>query len=419
MVEKIPIGIAGPDLNQISREYTGLVASSSNFVLAMLSNSWRAFLDALKESEPALLIIYADIAAGPDALKSILGTLQRAVVIVLLPPNWAQFSGVFEGLTRVRKVYVLPAAPKEVLAQALSAINTENALNRSTAPLQGTAGGTQIAAVGTRVIAFVSAQGGVGRSTLAEALGFELAARRSIRTLLYSFDLPSNAPLRLGTRFAPTASEFLQRTEGGFKDSIQTTPDGLDVIIAPPESTNYAAAMKDGEQGKLHALVTEAYRLHYAAILLDLPSGESTWMLQPLRAASTILLVSRPTTEGVRATGHLIRLLTEVVGAQHRFGRDAFFLVLNQRTPRSIYIPTAFTSEVAKYAGWSPPVLATVDHDPAIPRAQDDGRPAAGASDTLGRAAATLVDTFYGSARGGESLRKTFSFAGLKIRHSG
>ena len=118
MVEKIPIGIAGPDLNQISREYTGLVASSSNFVLAMLSNSWRAFLDALKESEPALLIIYADIAAGPDALKSILGTLQRAVVIVLLPPNWAQFSGVFEGLTRVRKVYVLPAAPKEVLAQA-------------------------------------------------------------------------------------------------------------------------------------------------------------------------------------------------------------------------------------------------------------------------------------------------------------
>ena len=52
MVEKYPIGIAGPDLNQISREYTGLVASSTNFVLAMLSNSWRAFLDALKESEP-------------------------------------------------------------------------------------------------------------------------------------------------------------------------------------------------------------------------------------------------------------------------------------------------------------------------------------------------------------------------------
>ena len=69
MVEKYPIGIAGPDLNQISREYTGLVASSTNFVLAMLSNSWRAFLDALKESEPALLIVYADIATGPDALK--------------------------------------------------------------------------------------------------------------------------------------------------------------------------------------------------------------------------------------------------------------------------------------------------------------------------------------------------------------
>ena len=40
MTEKYPIGIAGPDLNQISREYTGLVASSTNFVLAMLSNSF-------------------------------------------------------------------------------------------------------------------------------------------------------------------------------------------------------------------------------------------------------------------------------------------------------------------------------------------------------------------------------------------
>jgi len=92
---------------------------------------------------------------------------------------------------------------------------------------------------------------------------------------------------------------------------------------------------------------------------------------------------------------------------------------LNQRTPKSIYTATAFAGEVAKYAGWSPPVLTSVDYDPAVARAQDDGRPAVIASETLGRAAATLVETFYGTARGPESLRKGFKIGGLKIRTSG
>jgi MinD-like ATPase involved in chromosome partitioning or flagellar assembly len=420
MQEKIPVGIAGPDLNLISREYTNLVANDGRFVLSLLSNTWRALLDSLQGNEPGLLLIYADLAPSPDALVSLLVGLKRALAIVLLPAAWAQVQGSFEGIPSVRKVYILPAAPAEVLNYGYSAVQTENARTHTVAPLHNIGAGVSgAAAVGTRVIAFVSAQGGVGRSTLAEAMGFELAARRSIHSLLYSFDLATPAPLRLGARYAPTAAEFLQRTEGGFRDCIQTISDGLDVIIAPSESTAHAAATKDGEQAKIHALVTEAYKNNYAAILLDLPSGESAWMLQPLRAASTLLLISRPTTEGVRAVGHLLKLLTEVVGSQHRFGRDAFFLILNQRTPKSIYTATAFASEVAKYAGWSPPVLTSVDYDPAIARAQDDGRPAVIASETLGRAAATLVETFYGSGRGAESLRKGFKIGGLKIRTSG
>jgi MinD-like ATPase involved in chromosome partitioning or flagellar assembly len=416
MTEKYPIGIAGPDLSQISRDYTHIVATHEVFALAMIANTWRAFQEAIKETEPALLIVFADIAPSPDALKEVLSTLKRAVVILLLPPNWAQFQGVFEKLDKVRKLYSLPAAPKEVLAYGLSLIETELARNRTIAPLQSLTGSTQSAAVGTRVIAFVSAQGGVGRSTLAEAMGFELTARRNIRTLLFSFDLPSCAPLRLGTRFAPTAAEYLQRTEGGFKDAVQSTAEGLDVIIAPPESMAYAAATRDGEQVRIHDLVNHAYHQLYAAILLDLPAGESAWMLQPLRVANTVVLVARPTTEGVRASGHLLKLLTEIVGAQHRFTRDAFFLMLNQRTARSIFTAPAFATELAKYAGWSPPVLAVVDDDIEIARAQDGGRPAASASESLGRAAVTLVETFYGNARGAESLKRGFKIGRIKIR---
>lgn len=418
MTERIPIGIAGPDLAQISREYSALVAGDSRFVLAQLSNSWRAFQDSLAEHEPDLLLVYADIAPSPDALAQALSALRRAIVVLLLPAPFAGAQGALEKIHSVRRVFLLPAAPGEVLNYCFSAAQTQQAVSRNISPLALPAGGVA-AAVGTRVIAFVSSQGGVGRSTLAEALGFELAARRAIRSLLYSFDLPASAPLRLGTRFAPSASEFLQRSEGGFPDAIQTSADGLELVIAPPDSAAYAAAMQEPVQARLHDLVTEAYRLHYAALLLDLPAGESAWMLQPLRAASSVVRVSRPTTEGVRATGHLLRLLTEVIAAPHRFGRDAFYLVLNQRTAKSIYTPTAFTAEVANYAGWSPPVLATVEHDPAIPRAQDDARPAAAASDSLGRAAASLADTFYGSARGQEPLRRSFSIAGLTFRRGG
>jgi hypothetical protein len=114
-----------------------------------------------------------------------------------------------------------------------------------------------------------------------------------------------------------------------------------------------------------------------------------------------------------------MKLLTEIVGAQYRFTQSAFFLVLNQRSPKSIYTAPAFASELAQYIGWSPPVLAVVDYDPNIARVQDDSRPAASASESLGRAAATLVETFYGSARGAEPLRGGIKIGRVKIRRTG
>src|SRR5690349_9011547 len=131
MQEKIPVGIAGPDLNLISREYTNLVANDGRFVLSLLSNTWRALLDSLQENEPNLLLIYADLAPSPDALVSVLAGLKRALAIVLLPPAWVQVQGTFEHIQSVRKVYILPAAPAEVLNYGYSAIQTDVARTRT------------------------------------------------------------------------------------------------------------------------------------------------------------------------------------------------------------------------------------------------------------------------------------------------
>lgn len=418
MTEKYAVSIAGPDINRIAADYTHVVATHSRFAMASLPNTWRALQETIQDSEPDLLLVHADIAPHPDALKDLLSQLKHAVVLVLLPANWAQFQGVFEKVSRVRGVFIQPVVPKHVIAQGLTEIETEIARTNQVSPLQTATRGAVAAAVGTRVIAFVSAQGGVGRSTLAEAMGFELVARRNIRTLLCSFDLPSTAPLRLGLHFEPSASEFLQRTEGGFRDAIQTTAEGLDVIVAPRESTAYAAAMREGEAVKLHDLVNHAFHQLYAAILLDLPAGESAWMLQPLRVANAVVLVTCPTTEGINACSHVMKLLTEVVGVQHRLERGSFFMVLNRRTPKTIYTAPAFSTELKKNVGWSPPVLAVVDEDPEITRAQDGSRPAVSASDSLGKAAATLVESFYRQARGAESLRPGFKIGRIKIRPS-
>jgi len=170
MTEKYSVGIAGPDINRIAADYTYVVSNHERFVLGSLHNSWSALKDYIKGSEPYLLVIYADIAPNPDALKDVLANLKSAIAIILLPANWAQFQGVFEKVDRVRKIFVLPVVPKEVIAYGLSLIETEIARNSSVSMNPSGSGGAIQMAVGTRVIAFVSAQGGVGRSTLAEAM---------------------------------------------------------------------------------------------------------------------------------------------------------------------------------------------------------------------------------------------------------
>jgi cellulose biosynthesis protein BcsQ len=419
---KITVGFAGPDLHQITREYV-LTANSDQMSLAFLQTNWDLFLQSLAEGEPDLLIIYADVSPGVDALTQQLARLTRAMAIVLLPAGWADLQGTIESVDTVRGVYVQPAAPAEVLKRGISAVQTERARRQSISPLgeivhkQDRSGGV----VGTRVIAFVSSQGGVGKSTLAEGLGFELASRRNINTLLFSFDLPSPAPLRLDLRYQPSAQEFFAHPgPHGFKESIQKTNDGLDVIIAPCESYTYANAASASPEAdhSIRSLVIASYAYNYGAILLDLPSCEEAWTLQPLLAANLVLIVSRPTLDGIRATAHTTRLLTENLQSNHRILKENIFVVLNQRTKHSTYTASSFHQRGANQYGWFPPVVTTIDYDPLIPQAQDAARPAVNVAEDFGKRVAALADTFYRSAHSTSinGRAKSRSILGIRIR---
>ncbi len=419
---KTAVGFAGPDLSQITREYV-LTVDETRISLSFIQTKWELFLSSLGEGEPDLLILYADVAPGVEDLVNVLARLKKALAIILLPTGWADLQGTIEKVDCVRGIYVQPAAPAEVLKRGLNAVQTEQAKRQTVAPLGDALSKNERASsvVGTRVIAFISSQGGVGKSTLAEGLGFELAARRNINSLLFSFDLPPAAPLRLDLRYQPSAQEFFAHPgPHGFKESVQQTKDGLDVVIAPCKSYAYAniATTIPEAAHSIRSLVITSYAFNYGAILLDLPSSEEAWTMQPLMAANLVLIVSRPTLDGVRATAHTARLLTENLQSNHRIPKESIFVVLNQRTKHSTFTASSFHQKGANQYGWFPPVLTTIDYDPLIPAVQDAGRPAVNVAEDLGKNIAALADMFYGnlqlSSKNGRS--KARSFLGIRVR---
>ena len=70
----ITVGFASPELQLIARDYVGMVGDCQ-MTLLMMQNNWELFQHNLKEGEPDLLIIFADVAPGIDALVDQLARL--------------------------------------------------------------------------------------------------------------------------------------------------------------------------------------------------------------------------------------------------------------------------------------------------------------------------------------------------------
>ena len=408
---KIILGMAGPDYGVINRDFSTSLEKDPRFHLAITANTMQILSLSLSQGEPDLLIIYADIAPSPDDLAVLLGGLKHGLAIVLLPAGWSEAQGAFEQLAPVRKVFLLPIVPQEVLNAAESLVRTARALESPISPLVPASVGP---AVGTRILAFVSSQGGVGRTTLAESLAYELAVRRSVQTLLCPFDNPSPVPLHLNMNFAPHAGEFFARPgRSGFEDALQTFRGGeaLRVLLAPQDPAVYGlaarrseaallpgASAKDGA-ASIRSLLMTAYSRMFAAVILDLPASEGAWTWHSLALSNTVLIVARPTLDGLKAVGYTTELLTRMLSSEHQFQRSSIFVVLNMRSSRSAYTPVSFSREASEAFGWCPPVIASFDYDPEVIAAQNGQRPVAEVCEAFSRGMIGLADSFWpGSA---------------------
>jgi MinD-like ATPase involved in chromosome partitioning or flagellar assembly len=380
--------LGGPDMRGclLAQMYPAY-QDAARFQVVSLAAEWEDIKRQVMQFRPEALVIEASVAPGPDLLRDFLSQLVSTIAVVILPPAWAKFQGLFEGVqTSVRGVHLAPVNWAAVASATYSAVVTERARAATASPttsrsaLSGLTSSGATAVVGTRTIAFTSFAGGTGKSTIAEAMAVDLA-RQHIKTLLCSFNSPAAAVGHLGQglHFSPNATEWLNRpTVDGFQSSLQRVQglDDLDVLLAPDDAHMLAQAngRKAEAPNSIRNLVFAAYSFNYGAILLDLPPfADSMWALQGLLAANVALLVSRPTLHDQFAALHAYRLLGEQLATEVRIPPDAVFAVLNFTSPEDTINARTFQRNITQVIGRFPPILESFPYIARLPRLQSQG----------------------------------------------
>jgi len=413
---KVSVMLAAQGSEYVHDEMLRHFFDDPRFRVTTNAYSWEDLVKNLEALQPALLVVNAAVARTGEALVDLLSGMQRwrGVAIVLLPPEFGHAAGMLMRVATVRQTFSLPPNWKEVVEAGFSAAISEQARAVAATPLRqaygampgfgGDNGPLRSASIvtGTRVVAFLSARGGVGRSTVAECLGYELAIRHNVQTILLACDLPPATVLRMkDLRYLPNAMEFFRRPGDGFNAAIQKY-ERLDIITAPVNSVEYARAVEpvEGLGSPLRNLFMATWTRNYAAVLLDLPAGEQPWTLEGITAANTAVIVARPCITDIAGVVHTLRLLTERMSEKHRIPRDAIYLVLNQVHDHTPLTPRGFMDALtAEFKDWTPQVAAVLPRLDELPILQERMMPPTASLDELSQGIRGLIQHLYPSMR--------------------
>lgn len=428
---KVSVMLAAQGAEYVHGEMLRHFFDDPRFRVTTNAYSWEDLVKNLEALQPALVVVNAAVARTGEALVDLLSGMQRwrGVAIVLLPPEFGHAAGMLMRVATVRQTFSLPPNWKEVVEAGFSAAISEQAravaatpLRQAYGPMPGFGGDngplrSGSIVTGTRVVAFLSARGGVGRSTVAECLGYELAIRHNVQTILLACDLPPATVLRMkDLRYVPNAMEFFRRPGDGFNAAIQKY-ERLDIITAPVNSVEYARAVEpvEGLGSPLRNLFMATWTRNYAAVLLDLPAGEQPWTLEGITAANTAVIVARPCITDIAGVVHTLRLLTERMSEKHRIPRDAIYLVLNQVHDHTPLTPRGFMDALtAEFKDWTPQVAAVLPRLDELPILQERMMPPTASLDELSQGIRGLIQHLYPSMRlepGKASPKKTvFNF---------
>lgn len=417
MGEKIFVLLAGPGHETVNYQMLPPFLAEDRVHVVGQAMTWDSLMAQLEVYTPEVLVVHGAIAPGSDALRNLVTTIQawNGVALVILPEAEAHAKGSFQSLSGVvAGVYVGAVNWAEMAAQAYSAGQTARArvtkvtaapvmaapaLASQAAPSSLGASymppGMQPVLTGTKRIAVLSHAGGAGVSTIAEGLAYELAVRLSARTLLFSLGMPAAVAAHLRIRYTPNMVEFFERpTRASIQSAIQRF-EGLDVLAAPENSIEYLRATQVVDTqapNSIFAALNAAEDGSYAAMVMDLPSAETPWMLHPLYFANLVLIVARPTLADLFTVRHTLAALS-LLGS--KLPRESIYLVLNQVSPESAFTPRQFSEELVNSIDWAPPLAAVIEHDPNVLVAQNQRVPAVTRSDKLSRGVRQVISNLF------------------------
>lgn len=217
-----------------------------------------------------------------------------------------------------------------------------------------------------RVIAFVGAKGGVGSSTIAHNVAWNISKRHNIDTVITDLDLA----------FGTAGLNFNQDGAGGITDALGQ-PDRIDSTLIDRLLTKLGdkLSLLSGPGGverdfNMEAqsvdMVLNAVRHSVPCVVVDVPNAWAPWIKYTLLHADEVVVTATPELASLRNCKSMIDLLKA-----QRANDKPPRLVLNQMgMPKRPEIPAA---EFAKAIGIDPVVI--VPHDPqAFGAAQSNGQ---------------------------------------------
>lgn len=413
--DQITVILAGP-LPRVQSWYMAL-ASDARFRVTMQASD-APDLSSKLVTNPDVLILDASIFSGLQPTVNAL-TAYHGAAYVVLPPEADQHA-----LDTVRQVPCVKGVWKgdlnliELAGKIYGDVQaTRQASQAVASPVWNLPPASVSQTVGLRIVAVWNQAGGVGKTTVASNLAYE-AARRGVPTLLVGLGAPDDLPLILGLKPAPNITLWRANpTPDGLKAAVQKL-DTLDVLAGFPDVLSEAQAIAtplDAPNSIPKLAITAAY-LGYAAVILDAPP--TALASAAITAANTLVLVSRPSLEGIMRTVEAYRTVVERLAGEHRIPGNGVFVVLNRLGGR-MTADEWHKGACALLGRAFPPIVAQIPDDPQVGETQDARRLPLHTSDAFARALKPLGDALFGGlsiAQNKNGKEKVVNLFGLRVK---